>query len=78
MSICNICPRACNIHRKNSMQLKGDVGYCHVGMLPIVARATLHHWEEPCISGERGAGTVFFVVVIYLAYIVKIMKFQNY
>ncbi len=60
LSICNICPRACNIHRKNSMQLKGDVGYCHVGMLPIVARATLHHWEEPCISGERGAGTVFF------------------
>lgn len=60
MSYCNLCPRSCRINRKNSLKDSGAVGYCGCGMLPIVSRAALHHWEEPCISGTRGAGTVFF------------------
>lgn len=60
MSFCNICPRSCKVDRKQSIHEKGRAGYCRSGMLPIVSRAALHHWEEPCISGTRGAGTVFF------------------
>lgn len=60
MSICNLCPRACKIERKISVKDKGNVGYCRSAMLPVISRAALHHWEEPCIAGSRGAGTVFF------------------
>lgn len=60
MGICNVCPRACKVFRKNSINDKGQVGYCRLGYLPVVSRAALHHWEEPCISGTKGAGTVFF------------------
>lgn len=60
MTICNICPRACKVERKISIKDKGSTGYCRCGMLPVIARAALHHWEEPCIAGTRGAGTVFF------------------
>lgn len=60
MGICNVCPRACKVIRKNSINDKGQVGYCRLGYLPVVSRAALHHWEEPCISGTKGAGTVFF------------------
>ncbi len=60
MGICNICPRRCRVPRKESVNDEGIVGYCRTGMLPVVSRAALHHWEEPCISGTRGAGTVFF------------------
>ena len=60
MAICNICPRACKIERKESLKDRGVTGYCRSGMLPVVSRAALHHWEEPCIAGTRGAGTVFF------------------
>lgn len=60
MSFCNVCPRSCKVDRKQSINEKGRAGYCRSGMLPIVSRAALHHWEEPCISGTRGAGTVFF------------------
>ena len=35
-------------------------GVCGMGLTPVVARAAKHMWEEPCISGERGSGTVFF------------------
>jgi len=55
---CNQCPRNCNKER-----LEGNpssYGYCQVSVLPKVARAALHFWEEPCISGENGSGTVFF------------------
>lgn len=52
---CNQCPRKCNIERKESVY-----GYCQVPTAPKVARAALHFWEEPCISGEEGSGTVFF------------------
>ena len=55
---CKQCPRNCKKERQ-----EGNVssyGYCQVSVLPKVARAALHFWEEPCISGEEGSGTVFF------------------
>ena len=52
--ICSICPRHCNVDRDNA------VGYCQSKSTFRVARAALHFWEEPCISGKNGSGTVFF------------------
>ena len=52
---CNLCPRNCNVNRK-----AGELGYCGQPYEITAARAALHMWEEPCISGERGSGTVFF------------------
>ncbi|MCH5198638.1 MAG: radical SAM protein [Oscillospiraceae bacterium] len=52
--ICSLCPRKCNIDREKS------VGFCGVNKKLRAARASLHFWEEPCISGFGGAGTVFF------------------
>lgn len=54
--ICALCPRHCNALRT---QHAGE-GFCRQGTLPRVARAALHAWEEPCISGTRGSGTIFF------------------
>ena len=54
--ICSICPRRCGAERTAE---KGN-GICRMPEGIVLARASLHHWEEPCISGERGAGTVFF------------------
>lgn len=51
---CNICPRKCNIDRSK------HAGYCGMTDTVKIARAELHFWEEPCISGDRGSGTVFF------------------
>jgi len=51
---CNLCPRRCDINRQT------ETGYCGCGAAAKVARAALHLWEEPCISGSRGSGTVFF------------------
>lgn len=53
---CRDCPRACGALRTG----EEGAGFCKMGLLPVVARAALHHWEEPCISGTRGSGTVFF------------------
>lgn len=55
--ICNLCPRMCSAERKINENING---YCKMPLLPRVARAKLHHWEEPCISGTNGSGTVFF------------------
>ena len=53
---CRLCPRQCGVNRR-----AGEKGFCGaVGEKVRVARAALHFWEEPCISGERGSGTVFF------------------
>ncbi|MBR5309811.1 MAG: radical SAM protein [Oscillospiraceae bacterium] len=52
---CNLCPRKCGAERKN-----GKPGFCGGGKEVKIARAALHLWEEPCISGESGSGTVFF------------------
>ena len=54
MDGCILCPRLCGVDRTER------VGYCGSGSLPKVARAAKHHWEEPCISGTEGSGTVFF------------------
>lgn len=55
MTHCDICPRNCGKNRLN-----GALGTCHSGANISVARASLHMWEEPCISGENGSGTIFF------------------
>ena len=55
LSECGLCPRNCGVNR-----LKGELGFCGAGDTVKVAQASLHHWEEPCISGRRGSGTVFF------------------
>lgn len=54
--ICNLCPRRCGAERTP----EEGKGWCRLPSVAKVARAELHHWEEPCISGTRGAGTVFF------------------
>ena len=54
-SHCALCPRRCGVDRA-----AGAVGFCGAGRTLKAARAALHFWEEPCISGTRGSGTVFF------------------
>ena len=51
---CDLCPRRCGVNRYRT------TGTCGAGAEVTVAKAFLHQWEEPCISGERGSGTVFF------------------
>ena len=53
--ICSICPRNCGADRKDT----GN-GVCGMGESPVLARAGIHNWEEPCLSGTGGSGTVFF------------------
>lgn len=52
---CSLCPRQCKSNR-----LTGQTGYCGMTAEIKIARASLHMWEEPCISGSKGSGTVFF------------------
>ena len=52
---CSLCPRQCHVNR-----ISGKKGYCGMGSSIRAARAALHMWEEPCISGEKGSGAVFF------------------
>lgn len=52
--ICNMCPRKCGAKRESSL------GFCRSPYDFKIARAALHFWEEPCISGKRGSGAVFF------------------
>ncbi len=52
---CTLCPRNCGVDRRN-----GQRGYCQMPAKVMAARAALHMWEEPCISGTRGSGAVFF------------------
>lgn len=54
--VCNLCPRKCGAVRTAD---RGE-GYCRMPKSPVLARAALHHWEEPPISGTKGSGTVFF------------------
>lgn len=53
---CELCPRRCGADRAS-----GEVGFCRQGADLRISRAALHPYEEPCISGDRGSGTVFFV-----------------
>ncbi len=52
---CNLCPHNCNINRENK-----KIGRCKATAKAKIALASLHFYEEPCISGENGSGTVFF------------------
>lgn len=52
---CTLCPRNCKVNR-----LLGQTGFCGMPSSIFVARASLHMWEEPCISGTNGSGTIFF------------------
>lgn len=54
MEKCELCPRKCGVDRSVSC------GYCGMGDRLTAAKAMLHFWEEPCVSGERGSGAVFF------------------
>ncbi len=51
---CELCPRRCGVDREKK------TGFCGMGEKITAARAALHFWEEPCISGEKGSGAVFF------------------
>ncbi|MDZ4941354.1 radical SAM protein, partial [Clostridium perfringens] len=52
---CSLCPRNCGVNRLSEKR-----GFCGAGDKIRVARAALHYWEEPCISGNIGSGTIFF------------------
>lgn len=52
---CTLCPRECGVNRA-----AGEIGFCGQTSILRAGRAALHHWEEPCLSGSRGSGTVFF------------------
>ena len=52
---CKLCPRNCKVNR-----IKGEKGFCRAGVNPKIALIGLHKFEEPCISGKTGSGTVFF------------------
>ena len=54
--ICNLCPRQCGAERTETVA----GGVCGMPSLPVAAKAMLHQWEEPCLTGEHGAGCVFF------------------
>lgn len=54
--ICALCPRRCAALRTET----AGEGFCAMPSAPVVARAMLHRWEEPCLSGTRGSGAVFF------------------
>lgn len=55
MGTCNICPRNCGVDREN-----GQLGACHSPDDLLISKIMLHKWEEPCLVGDGGAGTVFF------------------
>lgn len=52
---CNLCPRNCNVDREHN-----QLGYCLAPNDLVIAKYSLHPWEEPVISGEKGSGTIFF------------------
>jgi putative pyruvate formate lyase activating enzyme len=53
-NLCELCPRKCKVNRN------GDFGFCKAGSELKIAKAFVHLWEEPCISGESGSGAIFF------------------
>lgn len=55
LTSCTLCPRTCKVNREI-----GEIGYCKMPAQIYAARAALHFWEEPSISGNKGSGTVFF------------------
>ena len=57
---CTVCPRKCGVLREQYSDVGFKRGFCDMPSDAVVVRAALHHYEEPCISGSRGSGTVFF------------------
>ena len=60
MKTCTDCVRKCGVDRPETLNGEGTFGFCRCPRNPVVARAMLHCWEEPCISGTNGSGAVFF------------------
>ena len=60
MTVCRDCVRKCGVDRPETLNGEGSFGFCRCPRTPVVARAMLHRWEEPCISGKNGSGAVFF------------------
>ena len=60
MRLCTDCVRKCGVNRPETLDDEGTFGFCRCPRTPVVARAMLHRWEEPCISGKNGSGAVFF------------------
>ena len=60
MKPCSDCVRKCGVNRPDTLNGEGTFGFCRCPRTPVVARAMLHRWEEPCISGKNGSGAVFF------------------
>ena len=60
MKPCTDCVRKCGVNRPDTLNGEGSFGFCRCPRTPVVARAMLHRWEEPCISGKNGSGAVFF------------------
>lgn len=56
---CKICPHNCNVNRLN-----GKIGRCKCADKIKIALASVHNYEEPCISGINGSGTIFFLIAI--------------
>ena len=55
LELCKICPRECKVNR-----MQGQIGNCKASDKIEIALVSLHKYEEPCISGENGSGTIFF------------------
>lgn len=55
LAACDICPKDCGVNR-----CRGEVGFCWSGVDPVVSAAVPHFGEEPCLTGTRGAGNIFF------------------
>lgn len=66
MQDCTLCPRECHADRT-----AGQTGFCGQSEQIMAARAALHFWEEPCLSGTNGSGTVFSAAVICAVSIVR-------
>lgn len=68
MQNCTLCPRLCHVDRTK------NYGVCHASDKVEIALVSLHRWEEPCLSGTNGAGTVFSLIVVCDVFSAKIMK----
>ena len=55
LDCCTLCPKNCKVNRNN-----GEIGFCKAANKIKIAKYCLHFWEEPCISGNNGSGTIFF------------------
>ena len=69
LSDCTLCPRKCHVNRN-----AGEIGYCGQNARLAAARAALHFWEEPCLSGTNGSGAVFSAAVTFAVCTARITK----